>query len=75
MRFRITDQSHLTCYKDIYGFTIKLSYATVEGTSSYPLLKNIEDYHFRKSEFTAGLTLSSLGLGSYLGGIDKSTVK
>ena len=50
-----------------------MDYATVEGTANYPHLKNIEDYHFRKSIYTANLTLSSIGMGSYLGGIDENT--
>ena len=50
-----------------------MNYATVEGTASYQDLRNIEDYHFRKSKYTANLTLSSLGMGTYLGGIDNNT--
>lgn len=50
-----------------------MDFATVEGTAKYPHLRNIEDYHFRKSIYTANLTLSSLGMGTYLGGIDDKT--
>lgn len=50
-----------------------MDYATIEGTESYQLLKNIDDYHFRKSDYTANLTLSSLGMGTYLGNIDAKT--
>ena len=50
-----------------------MNYATPEGTAKYQELRNIEDYHFRKSDYTANLTLSSLGMGTYLGNIDKET--
>ncbi len=50
-----------------------MDYATIEGTKSYQSLKNIDEFHFRKSEYTANLTLSSLGIGTYLGNIDDKT--
>lgn len=50
-----------------------MDYATIEGTESYQSLKNIDDYHFRKSDYTANLTLSSLGMGTYLGNVDEKT--
>ena len=50
-----------------------MDFATPKGTASYLNLKNIESFHFRKSVYTAGLTLSTLGIGTYLGGIDNNT--
>src|SRR5437868_15241803 len=47
-------------------------YATDEGSALYkerfPKLKN--SGHFRNAEFAGGLTLSSIGLGTYLGEAD-----
>ena len=50
-----------------------MDYATPEGTETYQSIKNIEPFHFRKSEYSANLTLSSLGIGTYLGNIDRKT--
>lgn len=52
-----------------------MDHATIDGTRGYKNLKNIDDFHFRKSEYTDNLTLSSLGMGTYLGGINDSTDK
>ncbi len=50
-----------------------MDYATIEGTASYQDLKNIEDFHFKKSIYTTQLTLTSIGIGTYLGNIDNNT--
>lgn len=50
-----------------------MNYATPEGTLKYQTLKNIPNFHFRKSIYTQNLLLSSLGMGTYLGGINSAT--
>ncbi|MHA2363175.1 MAG: aldo/keto reductase [Candidatus Hodarchaeales archaeon] len=51
-----------------------MTYATTEGTKKYSLRKETSKNHFRTTMNKSGsLTLSSLGLGTYLGSIDKQT--